>query len=421
MKKARHGAGLGARLAAGLLGISLIAPIASAEEEPAIARPGLPKIGISAADARGVVFFLESEVEPGVVAVGTGHTLRLTDLAEAGRVDFALPRSLTRVGTSESFAVPPGKPFSLPGASMRGDFVVFRLDKEPRGIRALRGEPEAKLTAGTRLRMLGPADKGRRDEQEVYGTLVSASPERLEIDLDLSQRLAGWGGAPVLRSDSGHVVGLVEAAVPGSGGTRVLAAPIDGVLEALAAPLNEGRGRAFAAFDPEGDTTDAEPPDSPAVLEDVRRDNRALLRPVDGDATHIELLIEYPPPGAEVETTVCGTFVAGRALATQGQPRSFDVILVIDTSASTIAPTGTDVNGNGEIGRQRLGRLGAILRREPDRRGGFDPGGRGRGGSPGAPRPRPAEHARRSGRLRRGSRQRGELRTAAAGVHHRSP
>ncbi|MEM7411641.1 MAG: vWA domain-containing protein [Myxococcota bacterium] len=350
--------GFGWRVCVVALGLALAAGSAAAAEDPAIARPGMPKIGISAADARGVVFFLASEIEPGVVAVGTGHTLRLGDLARAGRVEFALPRSLSRAGSAEAFAVPPGQPFSLPGASMRDDFVVFRLTEAPKGVRALEADGEATLAAGTRVRILGPPKQGRRDEQEVYGTVLSAAPDRVEIDLDLSQRLSGWGGAPVLLSEAGTVVGLVEAAVPGSGNTRVLAAPIGGVLEALAEPLEGGAGSAFAAFAP----GDAKPPEPTPTPTPARKDGkRALLRPMDGDSTHIDLLIEYPPSGSEVESTVCGTFVAGRALATQGEPRSFDVILVIDTSASTSETTGTDVNGNGVIGRPRLGRIGAIF------------------------------------------------------------
>jgi hypothetical protein len=58
---------------------------------------------------------------------------------------------------------------------------------------------------------------------------------------------------------------------------------------------------------------------------------------------------------------VCGTFVAGRARATHGAPRRFDVILVIDTSRSTLAAAGTDVNGNGVTGEPRLGGLGSMV------------------------------------------------------------
>jgi Mg-chelatase subunit ChlD len=41
--------------------------------------------------------------------------------------------------------------------------------------------------------------------------------------------------------------------------------------------------------------------------------------------------------------------------------RRFDVILVIDTSGSTSAPAGTDVNNNGEVGAPILGRVGSIF------------------------------------------------------------
>src|SRR5262249_6184515 len=54
-------------------------------------------------------------------------------------------------------------------------------------------------------------------------------------------------------------------------------------------------------------------------------------------------------------------FVAGRAQATRGSLRRFDVILVIDTSGSTLGAAGTDVNENGVVGEPRLGDLGAML------------------------------------------------------------
>jgi len=339
---------------------------AARAESPAIARPGLSRIGISAADARGLVFFLESDLAHGAVAVGTGHTLALEALARAGRVEFALPRSLTRVAYSERFAVPPGRPFSLPDASLRGDFVVYLLASPPQGVRVLRAVERPQVETGARVRVLGPPAKGRRDERDVYGTVVAASPDRLEVDLDLEQSLDGWGGAPVVLADGELVVGLVEAAVPGAQAPRVLAAPIDGVLEALREPLEDGAGRPFASYASGASTAEAEAAAPVEKVEatptaDGEGDRGALLRPVAGDATYLELEIEYPPDGAEVSSTVCGSFVAGRAQATRGAPRSFDVMLVIDTSRSTADPSGTDVNGNGEVGHSRLGGLGAVF------------------------------------------------------------
>jgi hypothetical protein len=50
-------------------------------------------------------------------------------------------------------------------------------------------------------------------------------------------------------------------------------------------------------------------------------------------------------------------FVGGHAVAVQGALRRFDVVLVLDTSASTIEATGADVNGNGIVGRSYLGEV----------------------------------------------------------------
>jgi Mg-chelatase subunit ChlD len=46
-------------------------------------------------------------------------------------------------------------------------------------------------------------------------------------------------------------------------------------------------------------------------------------------------------------------FVAGRALALYGKYQEFDIVFVIDTSDSTAAPSGADVDGDGLIGHRR--------------------------------------------------------------------
>ena len=61
------------------------------------------------------------------------------------------------------------------------------------------------------------------------------------------------------------------------------------------------------------------------------------------------------PPAA------CGIFVSGRARALTGELRGFDVAIVIDTSLSTIEPTGADVNGNGIVGSPYLGPVGSLF------------------------------------------------------------
>jgi hypothetical protein len=54
-------------------------------------------------------------------------------------------------------------------------------------------------------------------------------------------------------------------------------------------------------------------------------------------------------------------FVAGRAAATAGELQQFDIVMVLDTSASTADPSGSDIDGDGRVGTQRLGRIGSIF------------------------------------------------------------
>jgi hypothetical protein len=152
------------------------------------------------------------------------------------------------------------------------------------------------------------------------------------------------------------VIGILQAALPGGSATRVIAAPIGGVLDALREPLDGGKGRRFAAFAPAAAAPPAAKPGKP-----VAAPRKPLIQPTAGKDTSLDLSIEYPRDGAEVASTVCGTFVAGRARATHGAPRRFDVMLVIDTSRSTLDAAGTDVNGNGVVGEPRLGGLGSMV------------------------------------------------------------
>jgi hypothetical protein len=84
-----------------------------------------------------------------------------------------------------------------------------------------------------------------------------------------------------------------------------------------------------------------------------------LLGNTTSNSIHVE--IEYPPNGAVVGEETCGTFVAGRALALHGELRRFDVMFVLDTSRSTSDASGTDINGNGIVGKPQLGRIGSIF------------------------------------------------------------
>jgi len=67
----------------------------------------------------------------------------------------------------------------------------------------------------------------------------------------------------------------------------------------------------------------------------------------------VELEIEYPPDGLVLGPSACGLFVAGRA----GPPK-LDVVIAIDTSVSTAAASGADIDGDGELGRSEMGQIG---------------------------------------------------------------
>jgi hypothetical protein len=259
--------------------------------------------------------------------------------------------------------VPPGRPFSLPGATLREDFVVYALDAPPKGVALLEADPDP-VKPGERVALLGVSERVRRDEDDRFGSVALSTPTRLEVDLDLPDSLRGWGGAPILRVSSGRVIGIVEAHVSESGASRVFAAPIGGVLEALEKPLAGGKGVAFAQF---ADVPAAERRTPPPPAEELAAPRAAasgrepLIRQTSGDPTRVRIDVDYPPPGSVVGGSACGVFVAGQAQSSSGELRRFDIVMVLDTSRSTVDPTGTDINGNGVVGRMRLGGLGSLF------------------------------------------------------------
>ena len=162
--------------------------------------------------------------------------------ARAGRTRRAgaAPLALA-VAYAERFAVRPVVPSAILDGTLRGDFVAFLLASAPRGVRASsRKRPRAHRRA--RVRLWGPPPAvGATNRMRSAGGCRHGGADR---DRPRSHALAskGWGGAPVLLADTDRVIGLVEAAVPAGNGTRVLAAPIGGVLDALRAPLDGGEG-----------------------------------------------------------------------------------------------------------------------------------------------------------------------------------
>jgi len=379
------------------LGLALAgAAVASAaDERPAVARPVL-RVG-EKTEARGVVFFVRAG-QTGVAAVGTAHTFDLRQLVRADAVDFYTGYTRQPVARSTRLLAAPGRPFTLPGATLRDDHLVYALDSEPENVRVLQPERVARPREGMRVRILGIPNGIPHDEDDVFGRVAIVSEDFLEVDLDVPADLTGWGGAPVLDADTGRVIGILQAYWPQGGTPRVSVGPIGDVVAKLGRPLGDGEGRAFGRFErevleieagsgsaaapvpgprrpepaepPTGAADAPTPPPDPGPAPAEPRPARAapspqreeaLLEPGPRHPTRVSLDVEHPASGAVVGDAACGVFVAGKAMALQGPLRRFDVVLVIDTSRSTVDPTGADINGNGVVGRPRLGRLGSMF------------------------------------------------------------
>jgi len=320
--------------------------------EPAVARPTIPNH--AASQSSGTVFFSEVGETGAIVAIGTAHTLRIPDIARAGRVEFRLGGSWDLISTSTRLLVPPGIPFSAPGGTVAGDFFIYALDSAPTGVRILEIETApklARLTKGDAVQVLGISAKGDLNQIVLRGEISEASPKQIQLNLKESPDLHGWGGAPVIAAASGRVIGIVQGIVSRASTPQLTVGPIGAVQKALSKVRAGASGRPFAKI-----------ADPAAVRsgENARTQRQPLSLPVP-DPTKIHLEIEFPGDGAVVSDSACGTFVAGRAMALSDRSKRFDVAFVLDTSGSTAEPTGADINGNGVIGERQRGRISSLF------------------------------------------------------------
>jgi hypothetical protein len=70
------------------------------------------------------------------------------------------------------------------------------------------------------------------------------------------------------------------------------------------------------------------------------------------------LELETPAPGAVIGGDQGLAFVSGQALVLHGGYRGFDIVFVIDTSATTADPAGSDVDGDGRVSSPQAEVLG---------------------------------------------------------------
>lgn len=349
------------------------ASAATAADAPAVARPSFPIDGD--VQTRGLVFFVKANTRTGAAAVGTAHTFDLAKLVRTTDGRFVLGNSGGVAATTRGFLTPPGRPFNLPGATLFDDYVVYSLEAAPKGVRLLQLDPEP-VMLDARVRILGVPEGSTHDEDDLFGRVAEVSPSRIEVDLDVNEDLRGWGGAPVLSQQSGRVIGILQGYWPKGATARVSVSPIAAVRAALVDPLENGVGRPFAYFEKavaslpkaedaaKGASAAGEVKASRAkggAAAEAAPAGRRLVPAGQTDGTRVDLAIDVPAAGTVVGEAPCGLYVAGRALALRGDLRQFDVMIVLDTSRSTIDPTGADINGNGTIGKPYLGRVGSIF------------------------------------------------------------
>lgn len=340
----------------------LFVAVPAASEKPAVARP---KAASSASPGgAGTAFFLATPDGKESVAVTTAHAFDLGGLGREGELSFVLGQSGERVSVSRRLYAAPGTPFSQTDGTLAKDYLLFALDIEPQGVRLLEPieVPPEELIA-SRVRILGVSKTPPHEEDDLFGTVREADGSRIEVELDTPADLRGWGGAPVLLLPEGKVIGILQAMWPEDDHLRLGVGPIGAVVKALGEPLEKGLGTPLSSFATEAPTLgaagDAKGTDLSSQLT-VAPDKRelpsegALLGQAGVLSTEIRLEIEEPRDGAVIGEVTNGAFIAGRALALLGEFRRFDVVLVLDTSGSTSDASGSDINGNGVVGRERF-------------------------------------------------------------------
>jgi len=354
------------RLRAFVLAVGLLACGSAARATP----PGPPALAVAVArgylrgtETAGMAFFLPIPGSPGAVAVGSARTFDRTLLAESGRVVFRIAGSSKRVAVSTRFFAAPGRSYHAPGSTLRDDYAIFTLEAPPEGIRILEAAPGLPAK-GTPVVILGSPRDGMRQQTELHARVMRAERNLIELQLDGIRNLRGLGGAPVLDAATGRVVGLLESALPVGGGMRLGVGPIGGVLAAMQRPYEGGLGRLFATLAPPASAATSmlarrravthsafgalDPGRSAAEV--IEAANRAWAGPRRLAPARLRVEIEHPAEGSSIGDAA-GAFLAGRALALRGAHRRFDLVVVIDTSASTAAPAGVDVDGDGQVGK----------------------------------------------------------------------
>ncbi|MCH2173623.1 VWA domain-containing protein [Myxococcota bacterium] len=331
-------AGIHCRITASLVISLLCTGVAAAKPLPEVTRPTLVVEGKR--QQSGLAFFLRTE-NAGVVAIGTAHSFDLADLASAGAVTFEPVTGGPSLARAGKLAAPPGLAFNAPGGSIDQDFLVYALDPPEPQARIFTADSQHRLAVGEQVRIVGGGDSG---ELAMSGLVAESQQGRIEVELLGEPELRGWGGAPIVSERSGQVVGILQATRRARGAEWVVGTPIRSILRVLDTPLAGGAGQPLEEFG-ELATLRVPSPSPSARATDTKLLDQAPER------AGVRIRVDYPPNGAIIAHSPCGTFVSGRASSRQGDLRRFDVVFVLDVSGSTFDATGVDINANGIVGK----------------------------------------------------------------------
>lgn len=80
----------------------------------------------------------------------------------------------------------------------------------------------------------------------------------------------------------------------------------------------------------------------------------AALSAAASDSDSLRVTVAQPRENTSIGSDDGRVLVTGRVLSRSGRAQQFDVVIVIDTSFSTHAPSGADVDGDGRIGQRLL-------------------------------------------------------------------
>ncbi len=271
-------------------------------------------------------------------------------MASGERIEIELdaPTDLRGWGGSPVLANETRRVVGIVQAAQKRDATLRLIVSPTRSLRAALAAPLA-AAGGSPFATF----RGARLHSDASAVASAASGES-----SASQRSAPGSNAPRTRSDSRPPAASHPAPSPGAPATPSSPASKK-TAEPLPPPAEATSGAARTAAAGSSGSPAAPVPEAAGSLQQAENEPLLPRQPAAGP-TRVELTLDTPADGA-VFGDENGAFVAGRAAALRGGVKRFDVVIVLDTSGSTQDPTGSDIDGNGKVGKAPVGAVGALV------------------------------------------------------------